>query len=100
MCQCNAHLCIRSVVCFFCGRIESDLLWEVLCHSLPLWKRPSEAEGVEDREEGEPLEEGGGEEEGGDGERDTDSRMVTAQFASAANGRPLTRAKETIMVRS
>ena len=72
----------------------------MLCHSLPLWKRPSEAEGVEDRGGGEHLEEGGGgEEEGREGERDTASRMVTAQFTSAANGKPLTRAKETIMVR-
>ena len=71
------------------------MLWELLHHSLPLWKRPRDAETNESEEDkGPPSEEGGGE-----GERDRPSRMVTAQFTSAANGKPLTRAKETLMVR-
>ena len=87
-------------VCVYC-RIESDVLWETLCQSLPLWKRSSDSHtdgASEDREESEPTaQEGEGEGEGERG-REAGRRMVVAQFNSAANGRPLTRAKETIMV--
>ena len=83
-----------------CVRIESDVLWEVLCQSLLLWKRrgATETSGAEeDKGKGEPPEQLRDEGEGGgEGEK---VKMVTAQFTSAANGKPLSRAKETMMVR-
>ena len=82
-----------------CVRIESDVLWEVLCQSLPLWKGrgATETSGGKGEPQAQVRDEGeGGGEGGGEGEK---VKMVTAQFASAANGKPLTRAKETMMVR-
>ena len=79
-------------------------MWRTLCHSLPLWKRP-----CNNGEEGDRGEEEGGEtrsnreSERNEGERDDESgsdrgRIVIAQFTSAYNGKPLTKAKEALMV--
>ena len=91
------------------------MLWGVLCDTLPLWKRPSDSATQEQspHEEGRDGEGGGGGQrvsappgkvtEEGEGEGDTGgnqrSGVVIAQFTSACDGKPLTKAKEAQMVR-
>lgn len=90
-------------------RIESELLWSALCQALPLWRRPpSQSEDGTSEVEGEGEREGGemdtstatqpeGEEDGGEAV-EKKSVLVMAEFTSASNGKPLTKAKEALMV--
>ena len=91
-----------------CCRVESDTLWGILCQSLPLWKRPCDTleeysgdnRGEEEQKEEEKVENepAASQEKELEQEMEGGSRLIIGQFTTAANGQPMTRAKEALMV--
>ena len=102
-------VCVCVYVCVYlcvCCRIESDTLWGILCQSLPLWKRPCDTleedsgdnRGEEEQKEEKVESEPASQEKELEQEMEGGSRLIIGQFTTAANSRPMTKAKEALMV--
>ena len=84
-------------------RVNTEQMWRQLCRALPMWERPADPEHEqEERDRGAERE--------GDGERRESamstvqaggrgSAIVMAEFTTARDGKPLTKAKTMLMVR-
>ena len=86
-------------------RVNTEQMWSHLCRALPMWERPADPEHEQEERDRGAERKGEGEGERRESVMSTvqarrrGSAIVMAEFTTARDGKPLTKAKTMLMVR-